>query len=110
MSCYGGGIMAVGGVTMMRTTLMLPEKLKSRAKREARRLGVSLGQFIRTAVEGNLKQPKLKVDHPHPFFDDDFVIVDDGPTDVAENHDRYIDESLAKDYERQVRRRTSEEK
>src|SRR5258708_37274467 len=95
------------GDAMMRTTLMLPEKLKSQAQQEARRQGVSLGQFIRKAVEANLTRSNGKDDAPHPFFDDDFVIADDGPADVAENHDQYLARSLARDQRRQLRERRS---
>lgn len=87
---------------MTRTTLTLPQKLKAKAEREARRQGVSLEQFIRESVERNLEGSAATQRTPHPFFDDPFVIEDDGPTDLAENHDRYLEMSLAEEHRRQA--------
>jgi hypothetical protein len=88
---------------MKRTTLMLPAKLKAKAQREAKRQGVSLGQFIRVSMEAHLNVSSGNGKHLDPFFDDTFVITGPGPTDVAENHDKYLEQSLEEDYQRQLR-------
>jgi hypothetical protein len=73
---------------MVRTTIMLPAKLKARAAREARNHGVSLGQFIRSSMEDRLSRP----DRParDPLLADDFVFTDNLPPDVSANLDKYL--------------------
>ena len=39
---------------MKRTTIMLPEELRVRAGERARKLGLSLGEFIRRSMEAML--------------------------------------------------------
>ncbi|MFI5381549.1 MAG: CopG family transcriptional regulator [Tepidisphaerales bacterium] len=74
---------------MTRTTIMLPPGLKSRAERKAGTMGISLGQLIRTSLERAVESSpqKQSVD---PLLADDVVFADDGPRDLAENHDDYL--------------------
>jgi hypothetical protein len=82
--------MAVELPQMKRTTIMLPYQLKAKAEREARRTGVSLGEFIRASMQLRLDQePKGK---KRRFFPDDFTFTDDGPPDLVANLDKYLDQ------------------
>ncbi len=74
---------------MKRTTIMLPDDLKSKALRRARKRGISLGRLIRSSLEGELKQTFGSQDED-PLFQDDAVFDEKVPRDLAENHDRYL--------------------
>ena len=74
---------------MKRTTIMLPPSLKLRAERQARKLNMSLGQFIREAIDARLSESKLSRSDD-PLFSDKAVFDGEGPDDVALNHDRYL--------------------
>jgi hypothetical protein len=72
---------------MRRTTIMLPEELRARAARRAQKLGVSLGELIRRAMEALLER------EPGPAegaFRDDAVFDGPVPSDLAERHDAYL--------------------
>jgi hypothetical protein len=73
---------------MKRTTVMLPEELRARAARRARKLGVSLGEFIRRAMESLLRAQSPAGDDP--LLRDDAVYEGPAPRDVAERHDDYL--------------------
>jgi len=72
---------------MKRTTVMLPEELRARAARRARTLGVSLGEFIRRAMESMLGETRAPTD---PLLDDDAVHEGPVPPDLATRHDDYL--------------------
>lgn len=76
---------------MHRTTIMLPRTLKAQAEQRAKSLGISLGQYIREAVERSMSGGG-RADDPllHPSIFDLPVIDDDGPTDMAQRHDDYL--------------------
>ena len=74
---------------MKRTTIMLPDDLKSKALRRARKRGISLGKLIRTSLEGELKQTFSPYDED-PLLQDDVVFDGEAPRDMAENHDKYL--------------------
>jgi hypothetical protein len=86
---------------MKRTTIMLPRSLKSQVEAQARRHGLSLGGYIRQSLERSLKQEN-GANSRDPLFDDDFVVEDDGPKDLAENHDKYLEQMLSKEHQAQV--------
>jgi hypothetical protein len=73
---------------MKRTTVMLPEDLRSRALLLAKRKGVSLGELVRDSLSAAL--PGVTYDaHADPLFED--VVFDGpGPDDVSAKHDRYL--------------------
>ena len=75
---------------MKRTTIMIPAPLKLKAEREARRLGVSLGQLIRQSLEEEINRAKTPRRRFFPGLD--FSYTDDGPADLAENLDKYLDQ------------------
>jgi hypothetical protein len=74
---------------MHRTTIMLPEDLKSQAIEYASECGLSLGEIIRESLENWLKNRKQRSSND-PLFHD--VPVYDGPVpdDYSINHDRYL--------------------
>jgi predicted DNA-binding protein len=77
---------------MKRTTIMLPDELKIRATHRARKLGISLGGFIRESLENALdnKSRNSNVNEEDPFFADDAVYHGDVPSDLSEKHDDYL--------------------
>ena len=79
---------------MERTTIMLPPDLKAKVQKRANYMGMSLGQYIREAVENSLEyQQREQSIEEDPLFADDAVFVGEGPKDIAENHDQYLYEN-----------------
>ncbi len=74
---------------MKRTTVMLPMDLKIRAEEHARKTGVSLGRLIREALEATLRGLSREPEED-PLFSDGAVHRDEGPRDLAKNHDNYL--------------------
>ena len=70
----------------MDTQILLPPELKSRIEREANARGVSVPEFVRESLEHAVAQQPAE----DPLFADTAVYRDDGPDDVASNHDRYL--------------------
>jgi hypothetical protein len=68
--------------------VVLSEPLEAQAAEVARRQGISVDEFVQRAVEEHLK--RLAKRAADPFFSDTAVFVDDGPTDMALNHDHYL--------------------
>ena len=75
---------------MHRTTLMLPSDLKIQAQQQARMQGVSLGEFIRRAIEAQLRGSGAAQRAADPLFADGAVFTGDAPADSAAEHDRYL--------------------
>ena len=75
---------------MDRTTIMLPPELKTRAANQAKKMQVSLGQYIREALRRSLEMEN----RPEPGEDSLFVdnVVYEGPTpeELASDHDEYL--------------------
>lgn len=80
---------------MKRTTIMIPNELKIRATRHAKKIGVSLGGFIRESLENALEvENRLSgKDDEDPFFSDTAVFSGESPPDLSTNHDAYLYES-----------------
>lgn len=74
---------------MHRTTVMLPIDLKRRAQILARRMGISLGELIREALEATLRGDTGEV-RDDPLFGDDAVYTGRAPSDLTDRHDRYL--------------------
>jgi len=74
---------------MFRTTIMLPMDLKRRSQALAQRMGVSLGELIREALEATLRGDAGEVREDALFGD---TATYDGPlaADVSERHDDYL--------------------
>lgn len=85
---------------MERTTVMLPPKLKLRAKRKAKAMGISFGELVRESLAAGLLAGNggKKRD---PFFGDCAVWQGKTPSDLSLNHDEYLYGDMA----RKTRRR-----
>lgn len=73
---------------MKRTTIMLPEDLRRRARFRARQKGVSLGELIRDSLDAAI--PTVTYDAvADPLFED---VIFDGPApaDASSKHDKYL--------------------
>jgi hypothetical protein len=70
----------------MDTQISLPPELKSKIEREANARGMSVVEFVRETLEHAVRQ-KTPED---PLFADTTVYRDDGPNDLASNHDDYL--------------------
>ena len=72
---------------MFRTTIMLPQDLKSQAEEKARQLGVSLGEFIRKSMWFSLKAVPKNRDS---FLGDHALYTGKVPKDLSARHDDYL--------------------
>ncbi len=73
---------------MHRTTIMLPEDLKTKAEEFCRKKGLSLGEVVREAVRDLLR--KAEEDAGDSFFCDTAIYHEDAPGDLSRNHDEYL--------------------
>jgi metal-responsive CopG/Arc/MetJ family transcriptional regulator len=73
---------------MHRTTIMLPEDLKTEAEEFSRKKGLSLGEVVREAMRDLLK--KAEENEGDSFFCDTAVYQKDAPKDLSRNHDEYL--------------------
>ena len=74
---------------MHRTTIMLPEDLKSQAVEYARECGLSLGEVIRESLENWLKSKNQRT-ACDPLFHNVSVYDGPAPEDYSINHDKYL--------------------
>ena len=74
---------------MKRTTVMIPLDLKTRAERRANSEGLSLGAFIREALEKALKSNAAGT-FDDPLLNDNAIYEGDTEADLAQNHDKYL--------------------
>ncbi len=72
---------------MQRTTIMLPRKLKTRAARRAKKSGLSMGEFIRQAIEKSLAE---RGEAREGTLFDLQVYTGKCPNDVSSNSDEYL--------------------
>ena len=70
----------------MDTHISLSPELKARIEREAIARGMSLPDFVRESLENAIVHKQSN----DPLFADTAVYRDDGPDDVASNHDDYL--------------------
>ena len=75
---------------MDRTTVMLPSDLKIRASNQAKKMGISLGQLIRQALEESLNTEKRTDTGEDSLFLDNVVYYGTTPKDLASKHDKYL--------------------
>ena len=75
---------------MDRTTIMLPPELKSRAANQAKKMRISLGQYIREALIKSLEMDSGRDANDDSLFLDNAVFNGTVPKDVTANHDRYL--------------------
>lgn len=77
---------------MERTTIALPTDLKLKALKQARDMGISLGELVREGLKKMLNKKNRK---EISFFDDTAVYTGPIPEDLSINHDKYLyDEDL----------------
>lgn len=74
---------------MVNVVVPFPEELREKAEAAARERGLTLDEFVRRCVSTTV-DPLRATD---PLFTDKGVFVGDAPSDLAENHDRYLYES-----------------
>ena len=75
---------------MKRTTVMLPDDLKTRAHQRAREMGTSLGELIRESLESMLRFSDEENISEDSLFADDAVYEGQLPEDISQSHDRYL--------------------
>lgn len=74
---------------MNRLTLLFPPELKLRAQLRAEKLGIPLAEFVRRAVEAELKRTDPKQRSSDPLFTAP-VWTGEAPDDLSWNHDHYL--------------------
>jgi hypothetical protein len=75
---------------MKRTTVMLPDEVLLRLRREAKRRGVSLGEIVREAVDVHVPEPR-----PGGRLSF-FGVGEGGPADASERVDDYVADAVRK--------------
>jgi hypothetical protein len=71
---------------MVNIVVPFPEDLQSKAEAVARERGLTLDEFVRRCVSTTVAQGNAT----DPLFADTEVFAGDAPSDLAENHDRYL--------------------
>lgn len=66
--------------------ITLTPELQAQIEREAVARGMSVPEFVRETLERAIRQPPAE----DPLFADDAVHRDQGPTDLAAQHDDYL--------------------
>lgn len=74
--------------SMPRTTVMLPDDVLARLRREARQRGTSVAEVVRDAVEVHLPTPVAGA--PLAFF----AVGEGGPADASERVDEYVADAV----------------
>ena len=75
---------------MDRTTIMLPPELKIRATNQAKKMKISLGQYIREALKKSLEMENRREAEDDSLFLDTAISEGTVPKDLAADHDRYL--------------------
>ena len=74
-----------------RTTIVLPLPLKRAVSELAHDLGISLGEFVRRALEKELRRQASDDDQePDPLLDDTAVYRGRVPKNLSKDHDAYL--------------------
>lgn len=74
---------------MQRTTVMLPRELKTRAVLHSRRLGISLGELIRSSLRAASKEG-VGAGDTDSMYGDLAVYRGSAPKDLSAAHDAYL--------------------
>lgn len=75
---------------MDRTTIMLPPELKTRAANHAKKMGISLGRYIREALRTSLEVKNRREADEDSLFLDNAVFEGKTPEDLASDHNGYL--------------------
>lgn len=81
-------------ICMKRTTLMLPDALDERLRREARRRGMSIAEVTRRALERELPEPTTG--GALSFFG----IGEGGPPDAAAHAEEWVGRAISRRHSR----------
>ena len=71
---------------MVNINVSFPDDIRDLAELAAKQQGLSLDEFVRQCVVQTIGIPSVA----DPFYSDKAVFRDDGPTDMALNHDEYL--------------------
>ncbi|MBI2838900.1 MAG: hypothetical protein HYX75_11325 [Acidobacteria bacterium] len=74
---------------MRRTTVMLPDDLKTRAVLRARKLGISLGELIRSSLKDSAGKG-ARGEATDTMYDDAAIYRGPAPRDLSDRHDAYL--------------------
>ena len=74
---------------MRRTTIMLPDDMRTRATQLARHMGISLGELIRKSLTATLDGSREQ-GLGDPLLADDAVYRGEAPPDLSAHHDDYL--------------------
>ena len=74
---------------MRRTSILLPESLRNRADRQARRLGISFGELVRRALAAVLRESEGSAGRD-AFFADGAMYSGDVPPGASIHHDEHL--------------------
>lgn len=74
---------------MVNISVPFPEDLREKAEAAARERGVPLDEFVRRCVSATVNHDRAS----DPLFTDREVFTGDAPSDLAQNHDRYLYEA-----------------
>jgi len=69
---------------------MLPHELKTRAANQAKKMRISLGQYIRETLKKSLEMENKREVNDDSLFLDTAVFDGKTPEDLAFDHDRYL--------------------
>jgi len=75
---------------MDRTTIMLPPKLKTRASNQAKKMRISLGQYIRETLKKSLEMENRHKPDDDSLFLDNAVFDGPAPENLASSHDEFL--------------------
>jgi hypothetical protein len=79
-----------GDGKMDRTTIMLPPELKIRASNQAKKMKISLGQYIRETLKKSLETDNRKGSGDDSLFLDTAIFEGATPEDLSSDHDAYL--------------------
>ncbi len=83
---------------MVRTQIALDSEDHRRAKKRAAEQGISLAEYVRRAVRHDLGESQ----RPNADISEIFGLFSSGDSDVSENKDRYLGESLWEEHLRKT--------
>jgi hypothetical protein len=69
---------------------MLPPELKTRAANQAKKMRISLGQYIREALKKSLETENRSEADEDSLFLDNAIFDGATPEDLASDHDGYL--------------------
>ena len=78
-------------IMMLRTTVVLPPRLKDAAQQQARSAGISFGEFLRRALEKAIADSASRRRGRRDSLLDDTAVFDGKvPSDLSRRHDAYL--------------------